>query len=157
LGLRGGQPAARGFYGRERGRPRRIVSCAPLEHCLAAAFSTNRRKPDDTQGDQQPANQRWLGNGPALWTAARHQIPVTIVVASNAEYGVVKEFAGWEKTFGVPGLDIPGLDIVATAASYGVDAHEAHSTDDVSKLVEAGIADRDRPTLINARTTPVNS
>jgi Dehydratase family len=64
LGLRGGQPAARGFYGRECGRPRRIVSCVPLEHCLAAAFSTNRRKPDDTQGDQQPANQRWLGNGP---------------------------------------------------------------------------------------------
>jgi benzoylformate decarboxylase len=93
----------------------------------------------------------------ALWTAAHYQIPVTIVVASNAEYGVVKEFAAWEKTPGVPGLDIPGLDIVATAASYGVDAHEAHSTDDVSKLVEAGIADRDRPTLINARTTPVSS
>ena len=32
----------------------------------------------------------------ALWTAAHYQIPVTIVVASNAEYGVVKEFAAWE-------------------------------------------------------------
>ena len=59
-----GCAAARGFYGRERGPPRRIVSCVPLKHCLAAAFSTNRRTPDDTQGDQQPANQRWLGNGP---------------------------------------------------------------------------------------------
>ena len=45
--------------------------------------------------------------------------------------------------------------IVGTAASYGVDAHEAHSSDEVFELVKAGIADRDRPTLINARTTPV--
>jgi len=91
----------------------------------------------------------------ALWTAARYQIPVTVVVASNAEYGVVKEFGVWEKTPGVPGLDVPGLDVVATAASYGVDAHEAHTVDEVTELVAAGIADRDRPTLINARTVPV--
>lgn len=91
----------------------------------------------------------------ALWTATQYQIPVTIVVASNAEYGVVKEFGGWEKTPGVPGLDIPGLDVVATAASYGVDAYEAHTTDEVTELVKNGIADRQRPTLINARTTPV--
>lgn len=93
----------------------------------------------------------------ALWTAAEYQIPLTIVVASNAEYGVVKEFGVWEKTPGVPGLDLPGLDVVATAASYGVDAHEAHTTDAVTELVKSGIADRSRPTLINARTTPVAS
>lgn len=91
----------------------------------------------------------------ALWSAAQYNLPVTVVVASNAEYGVVKEFGVWEKTPNVPGLDIPGLDIVGTAASYGVDAHEAHSSDEVYELVQAGIADRNRPTLINARTTPV--
>jgi benzoylformate decarboxylase len=68
---------------------------------------------------------------------------------------VVKEFGVWEKTPGVPGLDVPGLDVVATAASYGVDAHEAHTVDEVAELVAAGISDRDRPTLINARTIPV--
>jgi benzoylformate decarboxylase len=93
----------------------------------------------------------------ALWTAAEYRIPVTIVVASNAEYGVVKEFGVWEKTPGVPGLDVPDLNIVATAASYGVDAHEAHTTDEIVELVAAGIADRQRPTLINARTTPVGT
>lgn len=91
----------------------------------------------------------------ALWTAACYQIPITVVVASNAEYGVVKQFGVLEQTPRVPGLDLPGLDIVATAASYGVDAHEAHSADEVSQLVQAGVADRQRPTLINARTTPV--
>jgi benzoylformate decarboxylase len=91
----------------------------------------------------------------ALWTAAHYQIPVTIVVASNAEYGVVKQFGVWEKTPGVPGLDLPALDVVATAVSYGVDAHEAHSIDEVIELVRAGIADRQGPTLINVRTIPV--
>ena len=42
-------------------------------------------------------------------------------------------------------------------ASYGVDAYEAHSTDEVIKLVESGIADRERPILINTRTTPVDA
>ncbi|MBV9353527.1 MAG: benzoylformate decarboxylase [Mycobacterium sp.] len=93
----------------------------------------------------------------ALWTAAHYRIPLTIVVASNAEYGVLKEFGKWEKTAGVPGLDLPGLNVVGTAASYGVDAHEAHSTDEVIKLVESGIADRERPTLINTRTTAVDA
>ena len=91
----------------------------------------------------------------ALWTAAHYQIPVTVVVASNAEYGVVKQFGVWEKTPNVPGLDLPGLNVVETAASYGVDAHEAHTTDQVVELVKAGVADRQRPTLINVRTTPV--
>ena len=77
------------------------------------------------------------------------------MVASNAEYGVVKQFGVWEKTPKVPGLDLPGLDVVATAASYGVNAHEAHTVDEVAELVRAGIADRDRPTLINAHTVPV--
>ncbi|MEE6169830.1 MULTISPECIES: benzoylformate decarboxylase [unclassified Mycolicibacterium] len=93
----------------------------------------------------------------ALWSAAHYNIPITIVVASNAEYGVVKEFGVWEKTPNVPGLEIPGLDIVGTAASYGVDAHEANSTDEVVELVRAGIADRSRPTLINARTVPIGT
>jgi benzoylformate decarboxylase len=66
-----------------------------------------------------------------------------------------KQFGVWEKAHGVPVLDIPGLDVVATAASDGVDAQEEHSTDDVTKLVEAGITDRERPTLINARITPI--
>ena len=93
----------------------------------------------------------------ALWTASHYRIPLTIVVASNAEYGVLKEFGKWEKTPGVPGLDLPGLNVVGTAASYGVDAHEAHTTDEVIKLVESGIPDRERPTLINARTMRVDA
>ena len=93
----------------------------------------------------------------ALWTAAKYQIPITVVVASNTEYGVLKQFGFIEQTPGVPGLDLPGLDVVATAASYGVDAHEAHTADEVTELVRAGIADRARPTLINCATQTVEA
>jgi len=93
----------------------------------------------------------------SLWTAAHYGIPLTIVVASNSEYGILKEFGVIEHATGVPGLDLPGLDIVATARSYGVDAHEAKTTDEVAELLNAGIADRDRPTLINIGTTPVGA
>ena len=93
----------------------------------------------------------------ALWTAAKYQIPITVVVASNTEYGVLQEFGFIEQTPGVPGLDLPGLDVVGTAASYGVDAHEAHSADEVTELVRAGVADRQRPTLINCATETVEA
>jgi thiamine pyrophosphate-dependent acetolactate synthase large subunit-like protein len=93
----------------------------------------------------------------ALWTAARYQIPLTIVVASNAEYGILKQFGVIEKSSGVPGLDVPGLDVVATAASYGVDAHHARDTGELAHLFGAGVADRGRPTLINVRTTTVQT
>lgn len=138
----------------------------PLSHLSAAGGGLGWGLPASV-GAQLAAADRpvvaLMGDGSmhyaitALWTAAQYQIPVTIVVASNAEYGVVKEFGVWEKTPNVPGLDLPGLNVVATAASYGVDAHEARCTDEVVELVKSGIADRGRPTLINARTTPVET
>ncbi|WP_329326347.1 benzoylformate decarboxylase [Streptomyces sp. NBC_01689] len=85
----------------------------------------------------------------SLWSAAQYKVPLTIVVASNGEYGVLKQFGDIEGANGVPGLDLPGLDIKATAASYGVNTYEATDTDQVAELLRAGVADRERPTLIN--------
>ncbi|MBJ8347580.1 benzoylformate decarboxylase [Antrihabitans sp. YC2-6] len=90
----------------------------------------------------------------ALWTAVHYKIPVTIVVASNAEYGVLKQFGMIEQTPGVPGLDLPGLDIVTIARGYGVEAHDVTDTDHLNELLRSSIADRNGPTLINVRTTP---
>jgi benzoylformate decarboxylase len=91
----------------------------------------------------------------SLWTASTYKIPLTIVVASNEEYGVLKQFRDIEGATGVPGLDLPGLNIEATAASYGVDAHEATDTEQVAEMLRAGVDDRERPTLINVRTNKV--
>ncbi|MFD3564081.1 benzoylformate decarboxylase [Streptomyces sp. NPDC058686] len=91
----------------------------------------------------------------SLWTAAHYKIPLTIVVSSNGEYGVLKQFANLESAVGIPGLDLPELNISATAASYGIDAHEADDTDQVAEMLRAGVADRGRPTLINVPTNKV--
>jgi benzoylformate decarboxylase len=93
----------------------------------------------------------------ALWTAASYKSPLIVIVASNAEYGVLKQFAGIEKISGVPGLDLPGLDVVACAAAYGVTAREAHNTDELVELFRAGLANHDRPLLINVPITRVSS
>jgi benzoylformate decarboxylase len=87
----------------------------------------------------------------SLWTAARYKISLTIV----EEYGVLKQFRDIEGATGVPGLDLPRLNIEATAASYGIDAHEASDTDQIAEMLRAGVDDRERPTLINVRTDKV--
>jgi benzoylformate decarboxylase len=38
------------------------------------------------------------------------------------EYAILKSFAVLEQTPGVPGLDLPGIDIVSLARGYGCDA-----------------------------------
>ena len=38
------------------------------------------------------------------------------------DIGVLKQFSKWNEDTGVPGLDLPGLNTVPAAASYGVDA-----------------------------------
>ncbi len=55
----------------------------------------------------------------SLWTAAREKLPIVFIVLRNGEYGILKSFAVLEETPGVPGLDIPGIDIVALAKGYG--------------------------------------
>jgi len=91
----------------------------------------------------------------SLWTAARYQIPLTVLVASNEEYGVLKQFREIEGAANVPGLDLPGLNIEATAASYGIEAHVATDTEQVAELLRAAVDDREHPTLINVRTNKV--
>jgi len=58
----------------------------------------------------------------SIWNAARLHLPMLIVVLRNEEYAILKSFAVLEQTPGVPGLDLPGIDIVSLARGYGCDA-----------------------------------
>src|SRR5215217_5299086 len=42
----------------------------------------------------------------AIWTAAQHEVPVVFVVVNNGHYGILKAFAAFQRTPGVPGLDL---------------------------------------------------
>ena len=55
----------------------------------------------------------------AMYTAAQHRLPVVFVVMRNEEYSILKSFAKLEETPGVPGLDLPGLDIASIASGFG--------------------------------------
>lgn len=82
-----------------------------------------------------------------LWTAAQHQLPVLFIIPENRQYGILKSFAILEETPGVPGLDIPGLDIVALATGYGCTAVRAATEGEVTTACKAAL-ERKGPTVL---------
>ena len=73
----------------------------------------------------------------SIWTAARLRLPMLIVVVQNDEYAILKSFAVLERAPGVPGLDIPGLDIVSIARGYGCDAARIADSDALKQAAAA--------------------
>jgi benzoylformate decarboxylase len=65
----------------------------------------------------------------AIWTAARERLPILFVVLRNDEYAILKAFAVLEGTPGVPGLEVPGIDVVALADGYGCHAVRVETAD----------------------------
>lgn len=63
----------------------------------------------------------------ALWTAAQHVLTIVFVVPDNAEYAILKSFADREKTAGLPGLDLPGMDLATIARGYGCAARRVET------------------------------
>ncbi|OHV72060.1 hypothetical protein BCD48_34060 [Pseudofrankia sp. BMG5.36] len=89
----------------------------------------------------------------AVWTAAQHALPIAYVVLRNREYSVLKSFAELENTPGVPGLDLPGLDIVSLARGFGCRGIDIETVDELEKELTAALA-TDTPTVIVVETRP---
>ncbi len=70
-----------------------------------------------------------------------------MIVPDNAEYAILKAFEVFEQTSGVPGLDIPGIDVVAIARGYGVQAESAATLDAVEAAFTTALG-RSGPSLI---------
>ena len=88
----------------------------------------------------------------SLWTAARQKTRVVIIVPVNEEYAILKGFAKLIKTPGVPGLDIPAIDIAGLARAYGCRASNATKPDEVSDLVKESLQ-HDGPTVIAVKVS----
>ncbi len=110
-----------------------------------------------------------LGEGAALygiqglWSAAHYNLPVTFVIANNAQYQILKTGA---RQMGLPaaqegryvGLDLnePEVDLVGVAQSLGIAACRITEPDELADRVRDSLAG-DRPTLIDVpirRTVP---
>jgi benzoylformate decarboxylase len=89
----------------------------------------------------------------SIWTAAQHHLPILFIVLRNAEYCILKSFAVLEETPGVPGLDIPGIDIVSLAKGYGCDAARL---DDLGAIKRAATEawTKSKPTVLEIQISP---
>lgn len=84
----------------------------------------------------------------ALWTAAAYRAPVTFLVLRNEEYMILKWFAEVEQAGGLPGLDLPGLDVAAVANGYGVPGREVSSAEELREALREAIAVQDGPRVV---------
>ena len=89
----------------------------------------------------------------SIWSAAQLGLPILIVVMRNGDYAILKSFAELERTPGVPGLDLPGLDIVSIAQGYGCDAERVTSPDALARAA-AGAWSKDVPTVLEVPIVP---
>ena len=89
----------------------------------------------------------------AIWTAAQLSLPVLFAVIRNAEYAILKSFAVLEDKPGVPGLDLPGLDVVSLAIGYGCTAARPTTADAIATEVAAAFQ-RQGPTVLEVPIDP---
>ncbi|MGB8406717.1 MAG: benzoylformate decarboxylase [Mycobacterium sp.] len=92
----------------------------------------------------------------AIYTAAQHKLPIIFVVMRNGEYSILKSFAVLEQTPGVPGLDLPGLDIASIAVGFGCRAVNVDTTEKLAVEFNAALA-ADGPTVIVVPTSPIST
>ncbi|MEH0844467.1 benzoylformate decarboxylase [Micromonospora sp. CPCC 205711] len=85
----------------------------------------------------------------ALWTAARLRLPLVVLVPINEQYAILKAFAEFKSTPGVPGLDLPGLDITAIARGYGCATRVVGSPDELGDAIGEALR-ADGPTVLPA-------
>jgi benzoylformate decarboxylase len=90
----------------------------------------------------------------AFWSAVAYNAPVTFLVLRNEEYAILKWFADAEQVLGAPGLDLPALDVAATASSYGVESRKVAERDELRDALRDAIAASDGPRLVQVDVTP---
>ena len=90
----------------------------------------------------------------ALWSAAQYGTNVLVVVINNGGYSILKGFRdalGIPDT--VPGLDLPGIDVVRVAEGLGVTGETVEDPDALGEALRRGL-DSGRPHLLNVMVDP---
>lgn len=99
----------------------------------------------------------------ALWTMARENLDILVVLYSNRKYGILElEFSRTGAAGGAPGpkaastlsLGDPDMDFVALAAGMGVNACRADTAEAFNRLLQEGL-ERPGPYLLEAVVPPL--
>jgi benzoylformate decarboxylase len=90
-----------------------------------------------------------------LWTAAHHHIPVTFVIANNAQYKILKVSGDVmslpqmaQKNYLGTDLVAPEVDFVNLARAFGVEAHRVTEPDELSEQIRDAL-NRSEPILLD--------
>ena len=83
----------------------------------------------------------------SLWTAAKYNIPVVFIVANNSCYGALHKFSTLMDKSGIPGLDIPNIDILNIASGYGINSKRVNSLYDFVTTIKSAL-EANKPFLI---------
>ncbi|MCZ2343824.1 MAG: hypothetical protein LC104_18805 [Bacteroidales bacterium] len=96
-----------------------------------------------------------------LWSAAHHDIPVTFVVAHNAQYKILKQCAAVmplprmsQGEYLAMDLTDPVVDFVSLARGFGVEAERLREPDAVESRVRESLLQSDRPRLFEVAIAP---
>jgi benzoylformate decarboxylase len=84
----------------------------------------------------------------ALWTAAQHNAPMTVIVLNNHGYGAVKALGRRIQIPSVVGSDINDLDFVTVAQGLGVPGRKVDKAADLEAALAEGLA-HDGPFILD--------
>ncbi len=83
----------------------------------------------------------------ALWSAVQLGTAVTFVVVNNARYAILESVAEFSGLGGLPSLEVPGVDFVALARSFGCHATRVADPHELRGVLMAAVSD-DSPWLV---------
>jgi benzoylformate decarboxylase len=86
----------------------------------------------------------------AIWSAVQLGAPVTFIVVDNARYAILESVAAFGGLEGVPSLELPGVDFLAAAASYGCAAVRVDDPAELRGALAAAI-ESPQPMLVDVR------
>jgi benzoylformate decarboxylase len=89
----------------------------------------------------------------ALWSAVRYGVPVVFYVIDNSGYSILKGFRDALGAEGVPGLDLPGVDVVRVAEGLGCAGENVSEADELPGAIRRAL-DAGEPYLLNIAVDP---
>lgn len=87
----------------------------------------------------------------ALWNAAQYKAPVIFIVLRNGDYSALKSFCDFTHVGrNVPGMDLPGIDVVKIAQGYGLAAREIERPEELEGALREAFA-RSEASLLSVK------
>ncbi len=84
-----------------------------------------------------------------LWSAVQYHAPVIFIVLHNSDYSALKAFCNFTHVGrNVPGMDLPGIEMVKIAQGYGMTSQEVDRPEDLQPALKQAFASED-PCLLS--------